>query len=248
VATSPSIIRNRPWRAVLAAVVAVTLLAALPAAAGTEVGGDPDTLAYFEQHVKDWESVPAARATEYGLFYLFYNGGTAVNYRWGVTHPTGFKAAKAVIDYWLDGGKIVGYLATVTAHDIPRLRILVVGDNVFVSTTLCWDRSNPGGAPFGTGERVLISDANGRFEPMQQNGQNTVVKYHYIWSTGSNATQVDTIAPGSPSTIRSKIVVKGDQKFKISLVLKPLKRRMPLPLRDRSPKPPVPAPFCKKSA
>ena len=54
--------------------------------------------------------------------------------------------------------------------------------------------------------------------------------------------------PGQPvGTIRSKIVVKGKQKFKISLVLKPLKRRPPLPLEDRSPKPPVPAPFCKKS-
>ena len=111
--------RNRPWRAVAAPPCRRRSRCSprLPAAAGTNVGGDPDTLAYFEQHVKDWESVPAARVTEYGLFYLFYNGGTAVNYRWGVTHPTGFKAAKAVIDYWLDGGKIV---ALPRDRDRPR--------------------------------------------------------------------------------------------------------------------------------
>jgi hypothetical protein len=217
----------------------------MPVAAGTDVGGNPDTLAYFEQVVTDWQSVPAARVTEYGLFYLFYNGGTSVNYRWGVTHPPGFKAAKAVIDYWLEDGKIVAYLATVTAHDVPRLRILVAAGNVFVSTTTCWNRSNAASAPFGTGERVLVSDANGRFEAMKSKGRSTVVTYRYVWSTGSNATQTDIMGPGSPSTIHSKIVVKGDQKFTISLVLKPLKRRPPLPLVNKSPQPPVPAPFCK---
>ena len=250
-ATSQSIARIRPWRALLAAAAALALLAAAPVAAGTKsgstarVGGDPDTLSYFEQHVSDWQRVRAARVTEYGLLWLFYSGGTAVNYRWGVTHPPGFKAAKAVIDYWLDGGKIVGYLATVTAHDVPRLRILLAAGNVYVSTTQCWDRANAGSSPFGTGERILISDANARFEPMQQRGANTIVKYHYVWNEGSNATQTDTLAPGSPSTIRSKIVVTGKDHFTISMVTRPLHTRPALPLKDNSPKPPTPSPLCK---
>jgi len=247
VATFQRIARNRSRRGVLAAAVAIALLSAAPVAASTRVGGDPDTLAYFEQVVSDWRSVPAAKVTEYGLFYLFYNGGTSVNYRWGTTHPAGFKAAKAVMDYWLDDGKIVAYLATITAHDIPRLRILVAGGNVFVSTTTCWERSNAASAPFGTGERSLVSDANGRFKPMSRKGRNTVVSYDYVWSKGSHAKQTDTIAPGSPSTIRSKIVVKGDQKFKVSLILKPLRSRPSLPLVDRSPEPPTPTPFCRKT-
>ena len=205
------------------------------------------TLSYFEQIVNDYESVRAARVTEFGLFWLFYSGGTAVNYRWGVTHPPGFKAAKAVIDYWLEGGKVVAYLATVTAHDVPRLRILVSSGNVFVSTTTCWDRTNAGSAPFGTGERVLVSDANGRFKPMTKLGDSTIVKYTYLWSTGSTATQTDTLSSSNPPSIHSKIVVKGKQHFKISLVLRPLRSRPALPLKNRSPLPPVPTPFCKKS-
>ena len=232
----------------MTAALALSLLTAAPVAASTEVGGDPDTLSYFEGVVTDWQHVPAARVTEYGLFYLFYAGGTSVNFRWGTTHPPGFKAAKANITYWLDGGKIVGYYATVTAHDVPRLRILVVAGKVYVSTTNCWQRSNAASAPFGTGERILVTDANGRFQPMQQQGDNTVVTYRYVWSTGSNATQTDTISPGSPSTIRSKIVVKGKENFKVSLITKPLKRRPPFPLaHSSSPKPPTPTPFCKST-
>jgi len=251
VAISQSIAHLRPWRAVLTAVLAGALLTAAPVAATTgsaktaAIGGDPNTLAYFEQVISDWKSVPAAHVTQYGLFWLFYNGGTAVNFRWGTTHPAGFRAAKADIDYWLDDGKIVAYLATVTAHDVPRLRILVAAGNVFVSTTTCWERSTPASAPFGTGQRVLVTDANGRFEAMKQVGDKNVVTYHYVWSTGANATQTDTLGPGSPSTIRTKVVVKGDQKFKMSLIVKPLGRRPALPLVDRSPKPPVPAPLCK---
>jgi hypothetical protein len=239
----------RPWRAVLTAALALGLVTAAPVAAGTKVGGDPDTLSYFEGVVSDWQHVPGARATEYGLFYLFYAGGTAVNFRWGTTHPPGFRAAKANITYWLDGGKIVGYLASVTAHDIPRLKILVVAGKVYVSTTNCWERSTPASAPFGTGERVLVTDANGRFEPMTRQGDNTVVKYRYAWSNGSNAVQTDTISPGSPSTIRSKIVVKGKENFKVSVITKPLKRRPPLPVKNTgSAKPPMPAPFCKSAS
>jgi hypothetical protein len=230
---------------VLTAALAISLLTATPVAASTKVGGDPDTLSYFEGVVNDWQHVPAARVTEFGLFYLFYAGGTSVNFRWGVSHPPGFKAAKAQITYWLDKGKIVGYLASVTAHDVPRLKILVVAGKVYTSTTNCWNRSTPASAPFGTGERVLVTDANGDFLPMKDLGDHNRVTYRYVWSTGSNAVQTDTIGKDSPSTIRSKIVVKGKERFKVSLVVKPLKRRPPLPLRNNSPKPPTPAPFCK---
>ena len=240
--------RALSWRAVLTAALALSLFTAAPIAATTETGGDPDTLSYFEGVVTDWQHVPAARVTEYGLFYLFYAGGTSVNFRWGTTHPPGFKAAKANILYWLDGGKIVGYYANVIAHDVPRLRILVVAGKVYVSTTNCWQRSTPASAPFGTGERILVTDAGGRFQPMDRQGDHTVVTYRYIWSTGANATQTDTIAPGSPSTIRSKIVVKGKENFKVSLITKPLKRRPPFPLaHSSSPKPPTPTPFCKST-
>jgi hypothetical protein len=246
---SSSIARFRPWRAVIAAALAAGLITAAPVAASTrasEVGGNPDTLSYFEGVVTDWQSVKAARVTEYGLLYLFYNGGTAVNYRWGVTRPPGFKAAKAVINYWLDGGKIVGYLATVTAHDVPRLRILMNSGQVYVSTTNCWDRSGPNGSPFGTGERILVSDSNGNFERIKRTGNANVVTYRYVWSTGSNATQTDTLTLNSPPTIHSKIVVKGKENFKISIINRPLRSRPAFPLKDNSPKPPTPAPLCKK--
>ena len=186
--------------------------------------------------------------TEYGLFWLFYNGGTAVNYRWGVTHPPGFKAAKAVIDYWLDDGKIVG-----VPRDRDRPRRAAAEDPRRGGQRLRLDdhvlgplerRARRRSAPASAS---LVSDANGRFKPMTKLGDSTVVKYRYLWSTGSNATQTDTLSADSPPTIHSKIVVKGEQKFKISLVLRPLKRRPSLPLKNRSPLPPVPAPFCKKS-
>jgi len=247
VATDPSTAPNRPWRAVIAAVACVALLAALPATAAVGASGNPDTLSYFEQVVTDWQSVPGAHVTEYGLFWLHYNGGTAVDFRWGTTKPDGFKAAKAVIDYWLEGGKIVGYLATVTAQDVPRLRILVAAGNVFTSTTQCWQRSNPGSAPFGTGQRDLVSDLNARFEPLQHKGKWTVVKYHYLWSTGTHATQVDTLGPSSPPAIRSKIDVRGVERFSISLSVKPLHKAPELPLASHSPAAPKPAPFCKKA-
>jgi hypothetical protein len=240
-------------RAVLAALVALALIVVASAAAGTKstrsakIGGDPDTLAYFEQVVDDWKSVPGARVTEFGLFWLAYNGGSAVNFRWGSSRPQGYKSAKAVMDYWLENGKIVAYLATVTAHDIPRLRILVAAGKVYLSTTQCWQRSTPASAPFGTGERTLISDANAQFEKMQRVGDHHVVKYHYIWTTGSTATQTDTLGLSSPSTIHSQIVVRGDQRFKISLIARPLGRRPDLPLVNHSPKPPAPAPFCKST-
>jgi hypothetical protein len=121
----PSITRNRRRLSVAVAVVAVSLLAVVPATAKSDVSGDPDALSYYQQVVSDYQLVPGARVVEYGLFFLHYNGGTSVDFRWGGNKPAGFKAAKAVIDYWLDDGKIVGYLATVTARVVPRQRIQV---------------------------------------------------------------------------------------------------------------------------
>src|SRR5262245_33317387 len=107
----PSITFTRPWWPVLAALFALGLIAAAAAAATAtaRVGGDPDALAYYEQVVDDYKRVPGAHVIQYGLFFLHHNGGTSVDYRWGSNKPAGFKAAKAVTDFWLKDGKIVGY-------------------------------------------------------------------------------------------------------------------------------------------
>jgi len=241
---------KRLWLGVSATVAALSLLASIaatPATAAPKIGGDPDALSYFQQVVSDYQHIPGARVVEYGLFFLHYNGGTSVDFRWGANKPPGFKAAKAVIDYWLKNGKIVGYLATITARDVPRLRVLVAAGNVFLSTTQCWERSTPASAPFGVGERFLVSDSNGRFQALEQNGRNTIVKYHYIWSEGTRATETATLLPGNPPPIRSKIVTTGAVKLKIAYSIRPLKRAPDLPLKARGPKPPLPAPFCKKA-
>jgi hypothetical protein len=245
VATDPTTSRQRPRLAALTAVAAASLLAVTAASARPSATGNPTTLAHFAQLVDDYRSVPGARVVEYGLFWLHYNGGTSVDYRWGGNKPVGFKAAKAVIDYQLDDGKIVAYHATVTARDVPRLRILLASGNVFTSTTTCWNRAGAESSPFGTGERTLVSDSNGRFEALRRKGRTMLVKFHYIWTEGTRATETMSLLPGNPPPIRSKIVGKGDASFKISYSLTPLKRAPKLPLKVRSPRPPEPAPFCK---
>jgi hypothetical protein len=245
VATDPSTAHNRSRLAVLAAVTAASLLAVAAASARPSASGNPTTLAHFAQLVDDYRSVPGARVVEYGLFWLHYNGGTSVDYRWGGSKPAGFKAAKAVIDYQLDDGKIVAYYATVTARDVPRLRILLASGNVFTSTTTCWNRAGSESSPFGTGERVLVSDSNGQFDAIKHKGRNMIVKFRYIWTEGTRATETMTLLPGNPPAIRSKIVGKGDENFTISYSLRPLKRAPKLPVKTRSPRPPQPSPFCK---
>jgi hypothetical protein len=245
VATDPTTSRQRPRLAALTAVAAASLLAVTAASARPSATGNPTTLAHFAQLVDDYRSVPGARVVEYGLFWLHYNGGTSVDYRWGGSRPAGFKPAKAVIDYQLDDGKIVAYHATVTARDVPRLRILVASGNVFTSTTTCWNRAEASSSPFGTGERILVSDSNGRFEAIKRKGRNMIVKFHYTWTEGTRATETMALLPGNPSPIRSKIVGKGDANFTISYSLTPLKRAPKLPVKTRSPRPPEPAPFCK---
>jgi hypothetical protein len=236
--------RTRPWRLALAAAATVALLAVATATATTRIGGNPDALSYYAQVVEDYKHVPGAHVVQYGLFFLHYNGGTSVDYRWGSNKPAGFKAAKAVTDFWLKDGKIVGYLSTVTARDVPRLRVLVAAGNVYVSTTTCWTRANAGSAPFGTGERLLVSDNNGVFEALKHNGRSTIVTYRYVWSDGTNAKEVATLT-GNPPRIQSKVVTKGAVKLKVSYSVKPLGRRPALPLKSRgSLKPPVPSPFC----
>ncbi len=245
-----STVSKRLRLALTAAFAALALLAATAATAAPRaqtIGGDPDALSYFQQVVSDYQHVAGARVVEYGLFFLHYNGGTSVDFRWGSNKPPGFKAAKAVIDYWLKNGKIVGYHATITARDVPRLRVLVAAGNVFLSTTQCWERSTPASAPFGIGERVLVSDSDGRFAPLVRDGRKTTVSYRYKWSEGSTAYETATLLDGKPPMIRSKIVTTGNVKLKISYSIKPLFRAPDLPLKARGPKPPLPAPFCKKA-
>ncbi len=153
--------RRRAWSGiVLIALAALVFAAPAPCAQPT---GNRKAISFLAQAARDYASLPGAKMTEKGFFFLHFNGGTSVDYRWGRNPPEGYKAATAVVLYWLSDGKIVGYLATVSAPRIPRLRILVVAEQVFTSTSRCWERSSASSAPFGIGDRLILSDNGGKF-------------------------------------------------------------------------------------
>jgi hypothetical protein len=227
------------------ALTAATLVAAVAAAVAPAATGDPQAVDFLNRVAVRYETVPGARVKEKGLFFLHYNGGTSIDYRWGGNRAPGFKPGDAVIDYWLDEGKIVAYLVTVTAKEVPRLRILVIAGNVFVSTSKCWERAGAGSAPFGLGERFLVSDNNGVFEPLRRSGKNTIVTFDYVWLAGTRAKEVATVSSADPPSIHSKIALRGKASLKIDLRITPLRQAPPLPIVTKPPKAPTPAPFCK---
>ena len=179
------------------------------ASSATAVTGDPAAIAHMEKVATGYGKLPGARATETGMFFLHYNGGTSVDYRWGADPPPGFKPAKATIDYWLSDGQIVGYLATVKSPKIPTLRILVAAGNVFTSTSKCWERADEGSAPFGTGDRYLAERQRRevRQAEAQRRHQGPQLSLHL--AHGHERHGDGDMTPGKTPKMHSKIVLKG---------------------------------------
>jgi hypothetical protein len=121
-----------------------------------------------------------------------------------------------------------------------------VSGNVFTSTSKCWERAGPGSAPWGTGDRRIVSHNEGKLSPMKRKGGSRTLTLRYLWQTGTNATETATLTGAKTPTIHSKIVLKGDSGLRIEKWLTPLKRAPELPLvSQRPPFDPEPRPICK---
>jgi hypothetical protein len=238
--------KNRQLAQRLCALLLAATAAFVLASPASAVTGDPAAIAAFDKVARGYLKLQGARAIETGMFFLHYNGGSSVDYRWGADPPPAFVPAKATIDYWLSEGQIVGYHATVKAPKIPTLRILVAAGNVFTSTSKCWERADEGSAPFGTGERYLLNYGNVKFDKLKRSGRSTIVTFRYLWLEGTNAKETVTMAGGKTPKLHSRIELKGKSSLKIDTWITPLKKAPELPLvSQRPPKAPEPRPICK---
>lgn len=215
------------------------------AAVAAQPAGDQQASTFFNRMVSDYALVPGAKVVETGYFSLRSNGGTSVSYRWGAPTPKGYVPATATILEWLSNGKITAYLATVTAHGVHRLQILMAGGQVFLSTARCWSNAAATSSPFGTGV-TSIFNTTVKFLPLVKTPTSTVVTYTIPWRAGTTAREVDRFTNGVPPAISTVITITGKEAFTIHESTTPLKTAPALPVNP-PPALPAPKPHCKPS-
>jgi len=163
----------------------------------------------------------------------------SVDYWWGSPPTRGYVPATATLRAQLADGKIVAYLALLTAPKVRRLRILMAGGQVFTRTTSCWKKSAPAASPFGTGDRYVFNDGGARFAPRAGDA----VTFEYTWTHGGKATETNVFKTGVPSPVEISIRVAGSRLLSIHKSIAPLGDPPALPVPS-PPARPAPRPIC----
>jgi hypothetical protein len=218
-------------------------LASLAAAGSARTAGDQRAAAFFEQQAEHYLPLRGAKGVYKGLFFLRFNGGTSVDYSWGRNPISGYKPGTGTVLFWLSNGRIVGYLVTISSPGIPHLRIVAVGENVFVSSSKCWNKATDLSAPFGTGDRLLLNDSGAKFLGITKHGSATAVSYSYLWAKGTKAVATDSFSSSKPPVINSRIKLTGKTKLRIRETITPLRKAPILPIKP-PPGKPLPDPLC----
>jgi hypothetical protein len=226
-------------RFLAAAIVAATLLGATSTEAATPPTGDADAIAFYHRHADAYAHVPGMTMVETGFFFMRPSANRSVDFWWGSKPPAGYVAATATMRARLIDGRIVAYLAQLTAPKVRRLRILMSGGQVFTRTTSCWKRSKPSSSPFGTGERYVFNDGGARFAPRAGDA----VTFTYTWTPGANATETNVFKGAEPSPVRISIEVAGARSLSIHKSIAPHGDAPPLPVPS-PPALPAPKPIC----
>jgi hypothetical protein len=228
------------------ALACVALLAAgVSSAAVSPPTGDLDAIAFFKLEADLYAKLPGAKVVETGYF----SGlpiGAAVHYAWGSPPAKGYFPQQATVLARLQDGKIVAYLATLTSPKLKKVRILMAGSTVFVSSGRCWNKTSATSSPFGTGDAYLFNDGGVRFSPLVKNGSKTTTTFTYQWAPGAQARETNTFSAGPRPKVVTTIQVTGKQRMSIRKTITPLTTMPKLPIAS-PPAIPKPKPLCGTS-
>ena len=142
----------------VAALVTATVLVTAALAAVAPPTGNKPAIGFYKHEVAHYFRLPGAKVVETGYFFVAPSGGTSVRFWWGRPPPPGFVPATATILEQLSEGKIVAYLAQLTAPKVRHVRVLMAGSSVFISSSKCWSKASATSSPLGTGETFLFND------------------------------------------------------------------------------------------
>jgi hypothetical protein len=228
-------------RACLFAPVAAFMLFSASAEAVAPPTGDPAEIDFYEQQANAYTQVPGIKMVETGFFFIRPSANRSVDYWWGSRPPAGsyYRPATATIRARLIDGKIVAYLAQLTAPKVHSLRILMAGGAVYTRTTRCWRKSTPGASPLGTGERYVFNDGGAHFVPSDGNS----VRFTYAWVPGTQATETNVFKGAKPARVEITIRVAGSRSLSIHKSIAPLRTAPALPV-PAPPARPAPKPIC----
>jgi hypothetical protein len=205
--------------------------------------GDTEAIDFFRSKAGAYLDVPGAKIVETGYFFVRKGKGTSVNYSWGEKPVTGYKPASATILASLVDGKIVAYLAELRAKGVRKVRVLMAGGTVYISTTRCWKKSEPSSSPLGTGDKYIFNDGGAHYLPLKRSGDATAVTFTYGWTPGSRATETSTFGPGKAPAFDVTITVSGRHPLSVRKSVKPLAKTPALPVPS-PPLRPQPKPIC----
>jgi hypothetical protein len=227
----------------VAALVVATVLVTAALAAVTPPTGNKRAIGFYKHEVAHYFPLPGARVVETGYFFVAPSGGTSVRFWWGRPPPPGFVPATATILEQLSDGKIVAYLAQLTAPKVRRVRVLMAGSSVFISSSKCWRKASATSSPLGTGETFLFNDGGTYFQPLASGTESTAATFTYTWNPGAQARETDTFSRGSTPTVNVAIQVTGAQTMRIEKEITPLSTAPVLPAPS-PPALPAPKPLC----
>jgi len=228
----------------LCVAVAVTAALAAGVASGALIPptGDHAASAFYKQEADKYALLPGARIVETGYFFG-RPVGSSVSYMWGRPPATGYRAQTADILVRLYRGRIVAYAATLTAPKMRRVRIVMAGSSVYVTSGKCWNKAGDASSPLGMGEMYLFNDGGTHFLPLVKDGASKSTIFTYSWAKGARARETNTFGSGPRPTVKTSITVTGSQHMRIEKTVTPLTKAPDLPVPP-PPAQPQPKPLC----
>jgi hypothetical protein len=229
-------------RLLVAVAAAAALAAGVASGAIVRPTGDHAASAFYKQQADKYALLPGARIVETGYFF----GrpiGTSVSYMWGHPPASGYRPEKAEILARLYRGRIVAYLATLTAPKMRRVRVVMAGSSVYVTSGKCWNKAGDASSPLGTGQVYLFNDGGTHFLPLVKNPSSKTTIFTYTWATGATARESNTFSAGPRPTVKTSITVTGSQHMTVEKTITPLTTAPELPVPP-PPAQPQPKPLC----
>jgi hypothetical protein len=233
----------RKAAALAASVALVALVVTASLAAVAPPTGDKPAIAFYKRAVGPYSRLPGAKVVETGYFFGHPAGGKSVDYSWAHPPKPGFVPQTATILERLIDGQVVAYLAELTAPNLRRVRILMAGGSVFVSSGKCWNKAGTTSSPLGTGDAFLFNDGGARFSPLVRTGGSTIATFTYSWNPGAQAVETTTFSAGPTPSVHTVIEVTGTERMSIVKKITPLTTAPDLPVPS-PPGLPVPKHLC----
>jgi hypothetical protein len=225
--------------------VAAAVLVTAALAAVAPPTGNKRAIAFFKREVAHYSPLPGAKVLETGYFFVAPSGSGSVRFWWGRPPPPGFVPATATILELLSNGRIVAYLAQLAAPKVRRVRVLMVGGSVFISSSKCWRKAPVTSSPLGTGETFLFNDGGTYFLPLVSGTESAAATFTYTWNPGAQARETDTFSRGATPTVSVAIEVSGAQRMHVEKEITLLSTAPVLPAPS-PPALPAPKPLCSR--